>query len=289
MSYKNHLRKDHASFFPEVLEIPSLKPNSPFSLYQTKNFLETLGDSENISPNDIFEPPSPQISATVVDDKTEIEMNKHQFLDLLVQNGIKYNIPFKALQSLSSSLINFFSDLNDKGQCSEELVYSLKQSVSSSGSFDYNLETCFNAVFPEIIDIFGSDCFFGYMPLKKSIFYLVSKFMSFKKFTISSSSETDSINSFFTSKFPKKVNCIYINVFVDDFQQAKPLLRKKTERNNSLTGIYYRIITTDNFHYSHLENIFPIVLVKTKTFKQHMASIFQYIGNEVSQIRQSGI
>ena len=77
-------------------------------------------------------------------------------------------------------------------------------------------------------------------------------------------------------------NLIQINIFIDDFQLCNPLLSKKSQEN-SMTGIYYRIISPNKFKFSGHRFIYLLGLCYSSTFKQHSEVILQYISRKVNK------
>lgn len=289
-SLKNHLRIHHPDFFPNFSVIPTLSSSSIFSFSQHTPTIRHEYDSIPDNNGSFGQPeiidfpqqPSPSNNSNLED--RQLQDNIEKFLQIMIQHGIRYNIPFNCLSSLTTNVINLFESLQESDQVTNDFLYASKQSISSSDTFDFNLESKFGAVFPEIIDIYGSEEFFGYVPIKKSINFLLKKFDAFSKFTVQHhNNPSEKITSFFTTPYPRKNDCIYLNIFLDDFQLAKPLHRKSTEKTNSITGIYYRIITIDNLDYASKQNICPLALVKTKTFKTYMTQILEFIGKEIQK------
>lgn len=159
-SFRDHLRRNHASFYPVISCLPNFSAISSFSLQNRVAY-----SLECTQPTPEFD--GPPLISDIEHEPIQnnfhdqlIDTTKQKFIETLIQHGIKFNIPFKCVQSLSSHLVDMFYELNNENSISDELIYSLKQCVSSQETFDYNLEQNFGVAFPQVIDIFGSSNFF---------------------------------------------------------------------------------------------------------------------------------
>ena len=181
------------------------------------------------------------------DDSHLVDYHTKKFLEILINDACKYNIPFISIKKLSGSLIKYFSELSSENLLSNSLTFNLNLCINSTERFDQYLSKYFDIIEPEVINILNSDKNFVMFSFKKSIQFLIQKFQSFDQIL----SNSDSI--------------IYINIFVDDFQVANPLLRKKSLKNQ-LTGIYFRIISLDSFQFSRYENLQILCLAVSSVF-----------------------
>ena len=284
-SFKSHLTRQHQDFYPDIIaDIPYLSNKSIFCLSSPVCAADNLVQvGSSLSCNSPLDSEShTNILNSSSNSQDYILEKQKQFLEILVRNGCQQNVTFKALKGISSNLINFFSEISSQNLLSEDLVYTLQSSINTSEKFDLCLEEQLNAVFPEVVNISNSYESFTIFKLKPAIFYLLSQVKSFDQITLSSV-RNDCISSYFSSNSPVDPQTIYLNLYVDDFQLANPLLRKQSLRN-SLTGIYFRILTTDNSNFSAYRNIHLLALVKTKTFKTHISAIFQYIGSQLNPL-----
>ena len=139
----------------------------------------------------------------------------------------KYKELFKGLKELSSSLVDFFSSLSGcklLNQC----AHIFKNSLYTSKRFDSNLEKYFNENFYQVINIANSTESFVYFSFEKSLNFLINKHDSFSHFIKPEMPENFYINSFFSPLNSNSPNTIYINLYIDDFQLANPLLIKKS-------------------------------------------------------------
>ena len=87
-------------------------------------------------------------------------------IKILLNSGVKYNLPFKAIQEITLSLTDFFASL-PSGELNSDLVHSIKNAFNSSDTFDRNLIQHFDTNFAEIVDIYNSEEFFGYLLIKR--------------------------------------------------------------------------------------------------------------------------
>ena len=202
------------------------------------------------------------------------------FISILIANSAKYDVPFKTIKGLSESLIEYFFKLSRENHFSDDLQYNLMHVLSSSDNLDNFLTREFDTVFPEVINVANTEHSFAYFDFKKSLDNLITKFSSFDKICYSNRPPSSNISSFFsTDNF--QPNTIFLNFFVDDFQLSNPLLSKKSLKN-SLTAIYFRIITTDCCDYSSIENIAVLSLINSNVFKQHSPEIFRFLSTNIN-------
>ena len=277
-SFKSHLEHHHPDFYPDLIQLPEFSNNSIFT-----NILPApVPDLQPMPETPEYFAPSPAPLSPPQASIDSIDRATQEFLEIILKNGCNYNIPFKAMQELSTKLVRFIHSLSSSGSLNDELVHSFLHSLNSQDNFDRSLEKHFNANFPEVINIRGSNDSFVCFPFKPALDFLLSKFSNFNQI-LSNSSNSENQKSFFSSSSATDVDTVYINLYVDDFQLANPLLKKRSLKN-SVTGIYFRVITTDNLNFSRRENIGVLSLVNSKTFKEHSGAIFEYISQSINPL-----
>ena len=286
-SFKKHLSRHHSNFYPTIIGgLPNIDPSSVFSvdllgpntnINDQRNSLQVEQiQSEGTNSPSMFVP-----SPINFLHETPITVPTKQFLQILVEGGCQFNTPFKSIQQLSSSLVTYFFDLYSNGLLNEDLKYNLLHVINSSDQFDNALIDMFDAIFPHQITIENTNYSFVCFPFKKTLDYLLKKFDSFAEITKPDTLNPNNICSFFTASPSIESNTIYINLYLDDFQLANPLLRKSSLKN-SITGIYFRIVTSDNFKFSTRDNIHVLSLINSKVFKDNTGVIFHYLAQEIN-------
>ena len=280
--FKTHLRDAHPSFYPKILY------NLPFFSSQSVFCCNPLMDSTNSHQN--FEPSmtSVEFENSSIEEYTprphdsleNINSLTVDFIKILGKQGAVKNMTFDAMKSLSTSLINYFFEISAENLMSSDLHHNLLNSINSSDNFDYHIKKNFNVVYPEIVDIRNTQFSFVYFSFKKCFEFLLSKLSSFSQIYVPQSSNRQ-ISSFLTSEEARDRDTIYLNMFIDDFQLANPLLKKKSLKN-SLTAIYFRILTSDNLLFSKHDNIHVLCLIKSNVFKNHKNEIFKFLSEEIN-------
>ena len=218
------------------------------------------------------------------DEDVVLEQNARNFAEILLVNGCSHSVPFQHIQNLSSALISFFGNVFRNNSFTGELEYELQHIIRTPEIFNRFIEANFGAIFHKIINIANTDEFFAYMPFKKSFFKLASQFSNFDELLLGS---FNTENLLFSMPFNQEYdeNIIGINIFIDDFQLCNPLLSKKSQKN-SMTGIYYRIVSGNKFKFSSHKFVYLLGLCYSDTFKHHSDIILHYIATQVNSFSQ---
>ena len=163
--FKNHLRLCHSNFYPvikgQILLDDSLfcfKFQKPFNQSQPplENNVDLTHANDHIILENINvdrEPGLEEVQSPTHSEDLSNDLIKHKFLEILVKNGCNQNIQFKSLKNIADSLSEFFLDLSVKNKLNYDTVHLLCSSIYNSDHFDNNLETNFDAVFQEVINI----------------------------------------------------------------------------------------------------------------------------------------
>ena len=283
-SFRNHLSDIHDDIYPVIsAQLPQLV-NSAFCYeFDSSNNPLSVPDSP-ISGNQftpdlpVFEPPSP---FSVDREDENLEQNTNRFVEILLTQGCSHSVPFQHIKNISSALINYFSNLSRDNAFSSDLEYQLQHVIRNPDIFNRYIESNFGAVFHKMINISNSNDFFAFMPFKKSIYKLLSLFSSFDEI-FTGTANTDQFLYSMPHEQVDDENIIHINIFIDDFQLCNPLLAKKSQEN-SMTGIYYRIVSSNKFKFSGHNFIHLLALCHSSTFKAHSEIILQYISHRVNK------
>ena len=241
-SYRNlrdHLQQDHCELYSignyRDIEINSMAYFSLTEIQSQPMDIEAFVAGPDISQEAVSHAffassqislPSPPDSRPSSDEiypenQSAVEDCVTRFISILSSNGS--NIPFKSVKLIADNLIDFFYDIQESGLPKEELFASLKNSTSSQDSFDHQIQTKFGGVFPESISIASSGDSFVVIPMKESLKVKLSFFNSINQLILKPS-VSPRITSFFDSEFDILPNTVYLNIFIDDFQLANPLL-----------------------------------------------------------------
>ena len=245
-SFRAHLASNHEDIYPSITsELPELI-NSIFKYPVQTNFVP-----QEIAPIQIevpdFDPASPVQSPDLIDhDQAALEHNLRGFADILVRQGCSHSVPFQHLQGISKSMITFFRNVSRTNGFSDDLELELQHLIRTQESFNGYIQNNFRALFHEMINISNTDQSFAFFPFKKSLFKLLSLYSSFDELFTGSSNTEDSLTSMPCTADGD--NSIMINIFIDDFQLCNPLLSKQTQ-HNSMTGIYYRIVSSNKLNF----------------------------------------
>ena len=280
-SFRKHLLLKHGDIYPEVrYELPEFI-NSCFSSKLPHNLIcdsqINLNSDDNISFN--LESPSQNSNSYV--DKI-MDQNCRKFIEILLSEGCSKSVPFKHIKNLSASLIKYFSSLFHENTFTADLEHQMLHLIHDQEIFNSYIESDFNAVFHEMVNISDSNDFFAYIPLHKSLFKIIAFFSSFDEiFNCSLNLEDNLVSMPCVASIVN--NFVNINIFIDDFQLCNPLMSKKSQKN-SVTGIYYRIISSNKFKFSGKKYIYLLGLCHSQTFKTHSEAILQYIAKEINKL-----
>ena len=280
-SFRAHFSQRHEDIYPTINGILPELVNSSFCyvyrlVEQTAPAIDIVDD---LSP--VYNAPSPPND---LDDRV-LERNTNEFAKILLTQGCSHSVPFQHIQNISSSLINFFASISRENSFSNDLEYQLNHLIATPEIFNQYIESNFVAVFHKMVNISGTDDSFAFFPFKKSFFKLLEQFASFNE-VFSNSLNTDDFFISMPTLTRESDNIIHINIFIDDFQLCNPLLSKKSQLN-SMTGIYYRIISSNKFKCSGQNNIFLLALCPSLTFKNNSEVIMQYIAHRVNKFNDT--
>ena len=297
-TFANHLRICHSNFYPILLESPEFTPDSVFSSNNLRRENENVDnvvvnnlnieENENVVANNLNIDENVALDFLVNErDVFDVEiLNKvKRFVSILIEYGCKKNVPFSVLKDLCDNLINFFSDMDNS--LPEFLILRLKEVISSQESFDHFLDLNHSANFPVTVDIANTDYTFFYFPLEKSIDQVLLNFNSKNDICRTTENSNSPLLNQFFSKYNARFDCIYLNLYSDDFTISNPLLSKKSIRN--ITGIYFRIVSTDPSQMSAKKYIKPLVLVETSIYKFHSEVIYGLLGNVFNELKSNGV
>ena len=229
--FKHHLNEIHPYFYPDALE--GLPAFSDDSIFCTNFTFENQTECQFTNNSDLTSPLYTDLQSNhpdinLFDSNSNLENINSlttDFTNILGQHGAKNNMAFSSMQSLSASLIDYFyKNFASSSDFNNNLAHSLHNSIFSAEKFDSVLEKKFKAVFPEVINIRGSNFTFVYFQFKKCFDFLLSKFSSFSE--VIKSAKNSTIDSFLSSTQASSAETIYLNIFFDDFQLANPLLKK---------------------------------------------------------------
>ena len=302
--FRSHVSAQHPEFYPTGVYHELVFGDGSFAkIFQEDSSSEHQGPSPALtnapSPQTMVDDPIPAFEGmsshsygpaspapqSFAQNELNIDRNVNQFLNILASNGAK--IPFKSLKAISDSLIDFFYDIHDQDIPKDELFPALKQSISSQDAFDLEIKNRFGGIYPEMVTIGQTGMSFSVIPLKETIEKNLALFES-PRDLILSEPKNDTVFSFFDSDACNHHNTIFLNVFIDDFQLANPLLSKKA-CDNEMKAFYYRIVTRDSSKFSSREHIHLMALCKTSVFKAHSIEVISYIGNEFKRLQSSGV
>ena len=87
--------------------------------------------------------------------EVNVEDINREHMKILIENELKYDIPFEALRSKSRKSLNFFEKLKHDNAFISETIHEMKYTVSSQDNFDKSLIKNFDATFPETVYING--------------------------------------------------------------------------------------------------------------------------------------
>ena len=291
-SLRAHLRSHHSDFYPrgdyQAIEF------SQQSFCKLAEFgMDSPAHPENSHFPDLdisqpsleFEPDLPD-QRLPPDFDAQIESKKKEFIQSLVLNGS--SLPFKNLKSVVDSVLDIISAADLEGLPLNETLAELKNSISSSERFDGYIEEKFNGIYPEMVSIANSDKEFASISFEKSLKKQLSYFDSPSDFSSLGDQNSSEITSFFDSESCHRQNCIYISLFMDDFQLANPLLSKKA-CDNEMKAIYYRVLTPGTQKNSKRHFTQLLGLCKTSTFKQHSSDIMLYFAQEFNDVKRTGV
>ena len=279
-SMRNHLRHSHPQFYPLIEHDVIFSKESIFrSFVSTNTISDQINNVDLDQTNNVDEDQNCniQVDNDHFNDVTA-EVVK-EYIEMLLSNGVKFSIPFKALRCLSLKSIEFFDSLNSQNLFSRDIIHEMKFSINSPENFDNYLSKNFNAVFPETVNIANTDFNFIYFPFKQKITAAISKYDCFED--ICGREISNHIRSFFSSFSNIHDNTVYIEIYIDDFQLANPLLKKKSQKN-SITGIYFRILSKDPKSFSKKRNIHLLALCYTNVFKNCSTPILKFLSEEIN-------
>ena len=277
-SFREHLRSNHQDMYPNTTcELPEFI-NSCFSL-NSQDIHNATNPSFINSNQDIY---SQELSADMLSSNDHIiENNCSKFIEILLSEALSKSVPFKHVKQLSGSLIKFFSSLVQEDNFTSDLQHQMLHLIHNQDIFNDYIESNFKAVFHEMVTISGSDDFFSYIPFEKSFFKIIPLFSSFEEIFSSNFLNSDILSSM-PSDSSIGENLIHINIFIDDFQLCNPLMSKKNQKN-SVTGIYYRIVSSNKFKFSGKNYVHLLGLCYSKTFKIHSDAIVKYIAKKINK------
>ena len=314
MSLRNHLRDKHSDFYYGIEKVSDFSRSSIFRSHKTSIDLNQanheIDEADITDEPDIIDlnqanyeieidheideaditVPSPLTpnNGTCNSNLDEISLNHNfdsaieNFVQILLEGGVKTGIPFTALKYISANIVKLFEGLHYQNHLTPEIFYEMKYCTSNSDNFDKCLIRYFGAIFPETINIAGTEeNNFMYFPFRETLLNGIKHFSSFNE--ICGNESTKCIKSFFSIPQNRPDDIIYIEIYCDDFQLANPLLSKKS-LNNSITGIYFRILTKNwkknsKKKFSHL-----LALCYTSSFKENSQKIFKFIADQVNPL-----
>ena len=285
-SFRSHLRAHHDDIYPNIRSaLPHLDEVSCFR-YSEQGISGDVPESRPESPHQEsnfpfpdIDPPTPDLPISIEDQV--LEENSDRFIEILLREGCAHSVPLQHIQNLSQSLISFFGAVSDNNSLTTDLRYNLNYLIRNPDIFNRHIEDRFGAVFHKMINISQSSDFFAFMPFKKSLFKLLENFSDPNELFRQEVGMNNVIS--YPCSEAGEINSILINIFIDDFQLCNPLLSKKAQESNSMTGIYYRIIPNDKFKYSGHHCIYLLGLCSSNTFKNHSEVILQYIARKVNK------
>ena len=284
MSIRNHLREKHANFYYNLEKNVEFSSGSLFSNQITI-------ENEHIFDTQPINTPHEEIICEVVPDDACIgnfdisDETIQNFLEILLENGVKSGIAFKALKSLSGNIVQLFEGLFNQNRLTPDIFNELKYCTTNQDIFDKYLVKYFHAIYPDTINIAGTDNKnFMYFPFKETLLSGIRKFSSFSE--ICGNESNESIKSFFSAPQNRPNETIYIEIYCDDFQLANPLLSKKSLKN-SITGIYFRILSKNLKKFSKKKFSHLLALCYTSTFKNNSHKIMQFLANQINPLIQN--
>ena len=284
-SFRNHLLEFHGTFYPKIKEAFDLSFSSVFRSTNA-SLLAPLNLNEPDNQPDHFDQHIDQQIINLAPEVNVEDINR-EYMKILIENGLKFDIPFEALRSISRKSLDFFEKLQHDNAFTPETIHEMKYTVSSQDNFDKSLIKNFDAIFPETVYINGIEKNkknnFVFFPFKKSLLNAIKNFSNFRE--IIGKEVSDSIDSFFSAPECSIENdTIYVAIYVDDFQLANPFLSKKSQRN-AVTGIYYTILSKNHKNSSKSKNTHILGLCYESIFKNHSDSIFKYLAeNEINPL-----
>ena len=294
-SFKSHLYRHHDYFYPLIQgQNPDISDSNVFSYRLSvlnNSLIDPIDPNQDFvsQENEIANCDSPFNLTDIPNNDLQFHEYSKNFLKILLDNGCKYNIPFECLKNLTQSILSLVSTVKDNNCLDDSLLHNFNTIVSSTDRFDQFLGKYFDLNSPEVINIGNTGESFILFSLKKSLQFLLSKFEAPDQILFNThitQCENTSYKSFFDSETSLESDTIYLNIFVDDFQVANPLLKKKSLKH-SLTGIYFRILTKNQFNYSKYENIHLLSLIRSSIFNAHSSEIFEYISRELNDCLNS--
>ena len=287
-SLRKHLTSHHPEFYP-VGNLKNLFLSNSSFLQFPPNFCTNLPTFSNTQvptdSTDIFENNEPEIIEPISteDDNFLPSFIIKEFLSLCAKSSSK--MAFKSMKILIDAIFKIILDCKSEGISLDNAIFFFRDALSSQNRLDFLLEQYLNANFPHLIEISGTKKSFSYIPIEKTLKHICSthNLDSNKVFE----SDQHYLKSFYDGSTEKKSNYIQLNIFIDDFQIANPLLKKKSTKNE-LKGFYFRIVG-NHLSTDGTDDIKLIALVKTSIFRQYSHEIMYFIGSEFKRLNNNGL
>ena len=152
-SFRNHLLEFHGTFYPKIKEAFDLSLSSVFRSTNTSLLAPLNLNEPDNHPDHIDQ----QIEQQIInlDPEVNVEDINREYMKILIENGLKFDIPFEALRSISRKSLDFFEKLQHDNAFTSETIHEMKYTVSSQDNFDKSLIKNFDATFPETVYING--------------------------------------------------------------------------------------------------------------------------------------